>query len=172
MKIFELGIDERLVVDVESLAEGVGCSPSEIISGILVDWFARQDSWIHAEGYVPRALVELADVPDISEKYQMLRAIYDQEHLREWEQATVISASYGAPLDEKQQAYIDGLHERKERLQTSLAKLQEYKTAGLVPLDFYGPSSSAVGYCEQYLDGKIDRARLDHILSNYKKERK
>ena len=77
MKIFELGIDERLVVDVESLAEGVGCSPSEIISGILVDWFARQDSWIHAEGYVPRALVELADVPDISEKYQMLRAIYD-----------------------------------------------------------------------------------------------
>ena len=74
----------------------------------------------------------------------------------------------GVQLDEEQQKYIDGLAQKEQKRRSDKELLREYVEHGLCPSDYFGPAGLACKYIEQHLEGKIDRKRLDHILSRYK----
>jgi hypothetical protein len=87
----EIVIDNRLLKDIVALAECISISTSEIITSILVDWYARQDSYMRSDGYISRPLVEFLPTDGITEKYQILRSIYDQKYRQEWEVASTVA---------------------------------------------------------------------------------
>lgn len=102
LKRFEIEIDERLYKDLEKLAEGVEQSISMVVSGMCVKWYAEQDAALAAKNGRCRPLFEFSKPQDIEARYSLLRSMYDQEHRREWEEATKHAAEHGAPLTEEQ----------------------------------------------------------------------
>ncbi len=160
----EVEFDERLLANVKFVADGLGLTVSEMMTGIVVRWFAEMDAAKGAPDYHPRPLVEFAVVGDVSELYQLCRGVANERNRLEWERRAEQAAIGGEPLDPAQIAFIEkkrqihaehaaGIADRKDRWAAEQA-------AGRVPPDYKGSPAQAIRWLDDLDAGRITEAEL------------
>ena len=156
-------MDERLLANLDDIAEGVGISTSEVIMSLCVDWFARQDAYMQSYDYVSRPLFEFSLNVDITAKYQMLKGIYDHKHQREWEQMTEHAAIHGHPLTDEQREWLDKQQEGHKERKKDLDDYNEMKMEmerGRIPADYEGAPGPALSWLAEFDRGEITAEQL------------